>query len=168
MDGTMAAVVLALSLTDMGVNFCPTGCLRAEPADPRWALSAGAVYFQDEQDGGELYLRRDLGILYGPFRPTVGVSIANGGATWVGAGFVYTLMSPQGLYVEGNIMPGAYFPGDGNDLGGGLQFRSGIEVGVETRAGLRYGLSVDHRSNADTDSYNPGIETIQFRVSWRM
>jgi hypothetical protein len=65
-------------------------------------------------------------------------------------------------------MPGVYIQGDGNDLGGWFEFRSGIEIGYEAQSGVRYGLSLDHRSNAGIYDENPGLETLQFRVSWRM
>jgi hypothetical protein len=168
MDGTIAAAVLALSLADMGLNYCPTDCFGAENTDAHWALSSGAVIFQEEVEGAELYLRRDFGVRLGPFQPSLGASIGTGGAAWVGAGVLYRLQSPQGLFVEGHIMPGVYIAGDGRELGGTLQFRSGIEVGFAAPSGLRYGLSFDHRSNADTNSANPGLETLQFRVAWRL
>lgn len=166
MDGTMAALVLGVSLLDMGVNHCPTGCLEATAMDPRWALSAGGVVFQDDGEGAEIALRRDLGVRFGPFQPSIGLSTAAGGATWVGAGLLYTVEGPFDLYLEGHVMPGVYLPGDGRDLGGALQFRSGIELGYEAPSGLRIGLALDHRSNGDTQSYNPGLETLQLRVTW--
>ena len=58
-----------------------------------------------------------------------------------------------------------YANGDGPNLGHDLEFRSGIELGYQARNGWRYGISYDHRSNADIASYNPGLETLQFRVS---
>ena len=106
MDGTMAAVVLALSLIDMGINDCPTGCLQKAGTEPRIALSTGAVMFQDETDGAEVYLRRDFGVTWGPFQPTVGVSVASGGAAWIGAGVLYTIEGKDGgAYFQGTIMP---------------------------------------------------------------
>jgi len=168
MDGTLAALVLGLSLADMGLNHCPNDCFGAETIQPRWALSGGALLFQEATHGAELYLRRDFGVRLGPFQPSLGVSVASGGAAWIGAGVQYTLQGPFDLYFQGHVMPGVYFPADGRDLGGGLQFRSGVEIGRETRTGLRIGLSYDHRSNADFESYNPGIETLQLRVSWPM
>ena len=168
MDGTLAALVLGVSLADMGLNHCPTDCLGAREVAPRWSVSTGALLFQDEPDGAELALRRDFGVLRGPFQPSLGVSVATGGATWIGAGILYTLEGPLDLYLQGHVMPGIYFAGDGRDIGGALQFRSGIELGYGTESGLRIGLTFDHRSNADLRSYNPGLETLRLRVSWTM
>jgi hypothetical protein len=166
MDGTIAAVVLGVSLLDMGLNHCPTDCLGARAIEPRWGLSAGAVAFQEDIEGGEIALRRDFGVMLGPFQPTLGLSTASGGATWLGAGVLYTLEGPFDLYLQGHVMPGLYLPAGGRDLGGSLQFRSGIELGYEASSGLRLGLAFDHRSNADLFSYNPGLETLQLRVTW--
>jgi hypothetical protein len=158
--------VLALSLADMGLNHCPTDCFGARDATPRWAVSGGSVIFQDKADGAELYLRREFGITLGPFQPSLGASVGTGGATWIGAGVLYTLEGPLDLYLQGHVMPGIYMPGGGNDLGSALQFRAGIELGYEAPSGLRIGLSFDHRSNADLAPANPGLETIQLRVAW--
>ena len=165
MDGTLAALVLGASLLDMGLSHCPTGCLAARETAPRWSLSAGTVVFQGDRVSEEIYLRRDAGTVYGPFQPTLGASVTAEGSAWLGAGVLYTPEIPGSLYVQGHIMPGLYIDGDGPDLGGALQFRSGLEVGYETRAGLRIGLALDHRSNADIRRDNPGLETVQLRVS---
>jgi lipid A 3-O-deacylase len=80
---------------------------------------------------------------------------------------LYTLGGPQSIYVQGHVMPGLYEPGGGGpDLGGTLQFRSGLEIGLATAAGLRLGLALDHRSNAGIYRDNPGLETLQIRVSF--
>lgn len=166
MDGTMAALVLGVSLLDMGLSHCPTGCLAAQETDARWSLSTGIVVFQEQARGAELYVRRDAGIRLGPFQPTLGASVTSEGAVWVGGGALYTVEGPRPLYLQGHIMPGLYRPGGGQDLGGTLQFRSGLEIGYQTAAGLRIGLAIDHRSNAELYGDNPGLETLQLRVSF--
>jgi lipid A 3-O-deacylase len=167
MDGTMAALVLGAALLDMGFAHCPTGCLAPGETPARWSISTGAAIFQDDGRGAEIYIRRDAGVRFGPFQPTVGASLTSEGAAWVGGGALYTLQGPQAIYLQGHIMPGLYRPGGGGpDLGGSLQFRSGLEVGYETASGLRLGLAVDHRSNAEFYGDNPGLETVQFRVSF--
>jgi hypothetical protein len=169
MDGTLAAVVVAVSLVSMGVNDCPTGCLGRDATEPRFSLSTGASFFGDEVEGAEVYLRREFGVTYGPFQPAVGISVAAGGAAWIGAGVLYTIGGEDGgAYVQGALMPGLYARGAGPDLGGPVEFRSGVEIGYEARSGIRYGLSLDHRSNAGLYDDNPGFDTLQFRVSWVM
>ncbi|OZA01556.1 MAG: hypothetical protein B7Y02_17545 [Rhodobacterales bacterium 17-64-5] len=55
--------------------------------------------------------------------------------------------------------------GDGPDLGGPVEFRSGVEIGFIANNGLRFGLSYDHRSNGGIYEDNPGLETVQLRLS---
>ena len=51
------------------------------------------------------------------------------------------------------------------DLGGPVEFRSGLELGYESDRGWRIGLGFDHRSNAGIESRNPGLETVHLRLS---
>ena len=165
-DGTFAVLMLVLGLTEMGTQHCgtQTGCLGRSETTPRFALSAGTVLERQAQPAGEVYLRYDLGHRNGPFGHAVGLSVGEGGETWIGFGQTLTY-EVRGLYAELHAMPGLYFDNGGFDLGGPIEFRSGIEVGYENRKGWRFGVSYDHRSNAEIYSRNPGIETVQLRVS---
>ena len=88
------------------------------------------------------------------------------GSAWLGFGAAWTgVFADDRLYVELSLMPGLYAAGDGPDLGSPLEFRSGIEIGYQAPAGWRLGLSADHRSNGGIVSDNPGLETVQLRIS---
>ena len=63
-------------------------------------------------------------------------------------------------------MPGYYAQGDGPDIGGSLQFRSSLGMGFAFDNGVTVLASYDHRSNADTQDVNPGLETIALRVAF--
>jgi hypothetical protein len=122
--------------------------------------------FQEKNVASEFYYRHDFGMKYGPYQPAVAVSITDQGSAWLGAGVVYTVSTRNERgYFQLSLMPGVYTAGDGPDLGNTVEFRSGVELGYSARNGIRYGLSFDHRSNADLSSVNPGLETLQFRVS---
>ncbi|MFW2544536.1 acyloxyacyl hydrolase [Primorskyibacter sp. 2E107] len=167
-DGTFAVLMLILGLTDMSRNYCGTevGCLGRTETTPHFAISAGSVLERRAGEASEVYLRYDLGHKRGPFGHAVGLSVGEHGETWFGFGQTYKIQ-PQGspLYAELHAMPGLYFDNGGFDLGGPIEFRSGLELGYENRKGWRFGLSYDHRSNAGIYDNNPGIETVQFRVS---
>ena len=166
MDGTLAVLFLVAGLADMGINHCGNGCLAESQTDKRVALSFGDVIFQENSIDQEVYARFDIGRKFGPFQPAVGASVTMDGDAWIGAGAVWTgELADTGVYTQLHLMPGLYSRGSGPDLGHTIEFRSGIEVGYEARNGLRYGISYDHRSNADISSTNPGLETLQFRVS---
>lgn len=166
-DGTFAALLLVAGLTDMGLNHCGVdGCLTRTSDVSRLAVSAGTVVERRADEGTEIYLRYDPSTRFGPFGTTLGLSAGDGVGTWLGAGMTWDWQfgySPY--YVELHAMPGYYMEGDGFDLGGPVQFRSGIELGYEAMNGWRYAVSYDHRSNAGLYDDNPGIETVQFRVS---
>ena len=166
MDGALAVLFLVAGLTDMGINHCGTGCLAQSQADKRIALSYGNVQFNGNTIGEEVYLKYDLGRTYGPFQPAVGASVTSDGDAWIGLGATWTgQFANDHAYVQLSLMPGFHSQGSGPDLGHSIEFRSGIEVGYEAANGIRYGVSYDHRSNAELSNVNPGLETLQFRSS---
>ena len=166
MDGTLAALTLIFGLWDMAGNHCTTGCVAASGAQGYIAVSAGSVFLNEDRIGTEIYVRRDTRRQFGPFQATYGVSVTDDGSVWFGAGPSYSLpFKSDAIFVQLHTMAGLYLAGDGADLGGPIEFRSGVEVGFVAQSGMRFGLTYDHRSNADLYADNPGLETIQLRVS---
>jgi hypothetical protein len=162
-----AVVVAAIGLLDMTRNYCDSGCLAPREVTPRVALSAGAEVFDYRAVGADLYLRRDTGRAFGPFRIGYGLSVTSNASVWAGAGIVHTVRLPgRGAYLESHFMPGVYLRGDDVDLGGPVNVRAGVELGWEWDTGARIGLSIDHRSNGGLFEFNPGVETVQLRVSF--
>lgn len=167
-DGTFAVLLIVFGLADMSGNHCGTvdGCLGHSLTTPRTSVSTGEVVKRRAKPAAETYLRHDPGVRIGPFGQAMGLSVGEKGETWVGYGATYRInLWQSGFYAELHTMPGLYFDNGGFDLGGMLAFRSGIELGFETSEGWRYALSYDHRSNAEIYDANPGIETVQYRVS---
>jgi hypothetical protein len=162
-----ALVVAAIGLIDMQATTCPTGCLAPRREPPALALSTGAVLYRGDREGVELYLRRDTGTAFGPFGLSYGLSVTSRGAVWAGAGIVQKIDLPASdAYVAAYFMPGLYLRGDGVDLGGPVNARAGVEVGWRIDGGARIGLSVDHRSHGGIFARNPGVETVQLRVTF--
>lgn len=166
-DGTFAVLTLALGLWDMANNYCPTGgCLERNEVQSHHSLSLGNAYFQGEKTATEVYYRRDTGTAHGPFQMVYGVSVTDQGSTWAGLGHAWTRTNWAGnAYVQLHAMTGLYLKGEGPDLGGPIEFRSGIELGYENRKGWRYAVSYNHRSNAGIYDENPGVETVNFKIS---
>ena len=166
-DGTFAVIGLVAGLLDMGINHCPNeGCLAKNEVAGYTSASLGETYFQESHSGEEIYIRRDTKLAFGPFQNIYGASISSDGEFWIGTGHAYTVhLFNQRSYLQLHAMTGLYAEGDGNDLGGPIQFRSGIEIGYEAKNGIRYGFGVDHRSNAGLYSNNPGLETVHLRVA---
>lgn len=170
MDGRLAVLFFVVGLADMKTNDCETGCLARTPAQEAISLSFGDVIFQDKSIGSEAYLRYDLGTSFGPFQPAIGLSMTDTNDVWLGLGATHTTRfwerpSGTGGYAQLHFMPGVYAMGSGPDLGHDIEFRSGAEIGWQARNGVRVGVSYDHRSNGDISSLNPGLETLQLRVS---
>jgi hypothetical protein len=170
MDGTLAVLFFIYGLTDMTVNYCPTGCLAYADAPARVSLQGADVRFDGASTGRELALGYDLPATYGPFQPTVSLSATDGGDIWVGAGAKWTsgALFNTPLFIESTFQPGLHIRGDGPDLGGQVHFRAGLGVGYRFDNGARLTVSYDHRSNGDRLDTNPGLETLSVRyaVTW--
>ena len=167
MNGTLAAIFVITSLTDMGLNECKTGCLARHDAPARLSFQLGQAQLDDTNLGAEVYVGYDLGYRRGPFQPTIGASMTENGATWVGIGakWTSTRVLPGPLFVETSLMPGIYAAGADSDLGGNLQFRSSVGVGYSFDNGATLTVAYDHRSNADTNRTNPGLEVASIRYA---
>ena len=167
-DGTFAVAMIVLGLLDMNTNHCGTeaGCLGRSATTPRLSFAAGEWVERRAKPAGELYIRYDLGTKLGPFGQAVGLSVAENGETWIGYGHTWKHDFSDRVYTELHAMPGLYARGNGFDLGSAIEFRSGIELGIENAAGWRFAVSYDHRSNAGIfGGRNPGVEVVKFRVS---
>ncbi|WP_386681612.1 acyloxyacyl hydrolase [Loktanella sp. R86503] len=167
MDGTLAAIFVITSLTDMALTDCPTGCLAPSDAPARLSFQLGDVRFNEDRIGQELYVGYDMGQKHGPFQTTIGASVTDEGAGWIGAGGKWTStdLLPGPFFIESTLMPGIYLQSDGPDLGGSLQFRSSLGAGIAFDNGATVTVAYDHRSNADTDITNPGLEVLSIRYA---
>lgn len=168
MNGSLAVLFLIASLSDMALNDCPAKCLALEKTESRLSLQVANVEFQKTIVGTEIYVGYDFGMSSGPFQPTVGASVTHLGDVWLGGGAKWTTLSLSDgpLFVESSLMTGLYAQGDGPDIGGSLQFRSSLGVGYLFDNSMTILMSYDHRSNADTQDTNPGLETVAVRVAF--
>ena len=166
-DGTIAVIGLVAGLIDMGANHCPDrGCLARHEVQPYSSVALGETVFQENSIGEEVYFRRDTRHAYGPFQTIYGLSATSDGELWGGIGPAYRMsIANDSLFVQFHAMAGLYAEGDGVDLGGPIQFRSGVELGYQAPRGMRVSFGVDHRSNAGIYSTNPGLETWHLRVA---
>ncbi len=75
-------------------------------------------------------------------------------------GFSLDFPLGQRLALRPSFAPGYYANGDGKDLHGALQFRSGLEAGWRFGRGLRLGLELYHMSNLGLETPNSGEESL--------
>ncbi len=129
--------------------------------------SYGIVQYQNRHWGEELRFTRNFK-QWKRFNPIIDFSVTEKGGAWLGLGLYQQFdMDINGtpLFVGFTMAPGLYARGGDVDLGYPLEFRSGVEMGVRFNNGWQASLSFDHRSNADIGRINPGMETIQFRLT---
>jgi lipid A 3-O-deacylase len=99
-------------------------------------------------------------------RPVIGGFFTNEGAAYgyVGVNWDIALI-PNQLYLIPNFAVGAYHQGDSKDLGGVLEFRSGVELAYQFENAHQVGVAFNHLSNAHIYNRNPGTETIMVTYS---
>jgi hypothetical protein len=149
---------------------------RSPPPDwaPReWALSAGVFDLNksDRAEGGLEARFAPLGFrLFGrdwAFEPALGAFGTDDGAFY---GY-FSLRLPLDLGARWRATPftgaGVYSAGDGKDLGGPVEFRSGLELTVELGARARAGVAYAHISNGVLYDRNPGAESLVLTVAFR-
>jgi len=94
-------------------------------------------------------------------RPMVGAFVTSKGSSYGYAGIDWDVaLLPQQLYIVPNFAVGAYNKDNGKDLGGTLEFRSGIELDYQFQNAQQVGVALNHISNAGIYNRNPGEETV--------
>jgi lipid A 3-O-deacylase len=157
----LAAAVLALALS------APVAA--QEP--PMLVLGAGAggiihhnTHVRNTETAASIEYRSSYD-LYKGVKPLVGALAMSDGAAYVHAGaYRDFVLSPRWI-VTPHFSAGAYGHGDKNDLGGTLEFQSGVDLFYRLERGWRVGATLRHISNAGTGDFNPGIETLAVLVS---
>ncbi|SFS10996.1 acyloxyacyl hydrolase [Yoonia litorea] len=169
MDSRFAVFFFIMGGLDGYLNECPTDCFGESTAPERWHLQYGETYFQEEITGDEFYLSYDLPHYISAVQPTIGASVTDTSDIWIGAGAKWSTerISDGPVYLELSLMPGLYLQGDGEDLGFPMQFRGSLSAGYHFDNGASLSVVFDHRSNANTSSLNPGLETLGLRLSWQ-
>ena len=101
------------------------------------------------------------------FQPIVGVLATSDGSRYGYAGFNYAVPLNNVLSVSLNLAAGAYGKGPSKELGGVLEFRSGIELVLFLTSKIQLSWSFHHLSNASLYDYNPGVETLMYSLHFR-
>jgi hypothetical protein len=114
------------------------------------------------QYGGE-YRFSDVG--YGIHPILGGFGTAKGGAYGYGGLNWDVALLPNQLYLVPNFAVGAYKEGDGKQMGGALEFRSGIELDYQFPNAHQVGVALNHISNAGIYEHNSGEESVLLTYS---
>lgn len=108
----------------------------------------------------EYRMAKKLGI----FQPMTGFLVTSEGSTYSYFGINYNVPVYRTLSLSFNFAPGIYSKGPGKELGGVIEFRSGIELGLSLTHDIRIAWSLHHLSNASIYDYNPGVETLMYSM----
>lgn len=157
MGGRLVAVLMGL------VALASPGSGAAADGDPGFlAFSLGAFDINDDETTAEARIeyRHDGKLLYlGPF---MGLMVNADGGAYAYGGIYLDLFFGRRWVLMPNFAVGAYREGDSKDLGGTLEFRSGVEIAYRLANRSRIGIAFHHTSNASLRDVNPGTEALVF------
>lgn len=134
---------------------------RAQEQTAYLAFSAGAFdLFREEhratQFGVQYRTAQQVWIL----QPMIGANVTDDDSAYVYVGVSLDLSIGERLVLRPSFAPGYYHKGEGKDLEGALQFRTGVELAYRFDGGYRLGVELSHRSNAGLHDRNPGEESL--------
>jgi len=92
--------------------------------------------------------------------PVLGGMATSKGTLYVYGGFRIDVPLGAAWRLSPQSAAGFYHRGDGKDLGGAVEFRSGLELSRRIGARSRLGLLFYHLSNAGIYDRNPGTESL--------
>lgn len=98
--------------------------------------------------------------------PVIGAMATEDSSAYGYGGWRLDLPLGERFVATPQLAAGFYERGDGKELGGSVQFRSGIELAWRASPRHRLGLLLYHLSNAGLRSSNPGSESVV--LTWRM
>jgi hypothetical protein len=98
-------------------------------------------------------------------KPLVGAFAMSDDSAYIHAGAYRDFALAPRWILTPHFSAGVYGRGSKNDLGGALEFQSGIDLFYRLDRGLRVGATLRHVSNAGISDINPGIETLAVLVS---
>lgn len=128
-----------------------------------WAFNLGVFDVIDSDkatEGGLEYRFRPFELWTLELTPMVGFSATDEGNYWGYGGLRYDLELGSKWVMTPHFSISLYEQGDGKDLGGVVEFRSGLDIAYRFEGGSRLGLSFYHLSNARIYELNPGSESL--------
>jgi lipid A 3-O-deacylase len=99
--------------------------------------------------------------------PAAGAMVNSKGALYVYGGLRCDIPLARPWELSIQFAPGLYRAGNGFDLGGPVELRSGIELSHPLAPRGRIGLMLFHLSNAGLYTHNPGSESLVLTYSYR-
>lgn len=97
--------------------------------------------------------------------PSLGLMANTDGAVYGVFSLNYEFALSDSIYFTPYTGVGIYEENDSKDLGGPIEFRSGVELAYELENDYRLGVNFSHMSNASIYEDNPGQESLVFNLS---
>ncbi len=150
-----AAVMLGLCL---GLAFAPRA---AQAEDPSFiAVGAGVYDVLHKNTAGQGRLEFRFADRWIFLKPMLGVLATTDGSVMGYGGFRIDLYLGSRFVVTPNAAVGAFYRGNGKNLGSTVEFKTGAEFAYRFDDHSRLGLQFDHISNAGISKHNPGTESL--------
>lgn len=99
------------------------------------------------------------------FGPMLGVMATTDRGFDAYGGFSLDFSVGKTFGIRPSFAPSYYSKGDGKELHGHVQFRSGIELAARFASGARIGVELYHLSNASLEKLNPGEESLVLTIA---
>ena len=139
-----------------------------------FALSAGVFNVLNDADTAEGGFEARLRPLFEGawskpwvLRTAVGAMANTDGGLYGYAGFRLEVPVGERWLLVPQTAAGIYDRGDGKEIGGSIQFRSGLELAYRLDEAHSLGAVFYHLSNAGLERPNPGSESLALVWSWR-
>lgn len=147
----LAAATMALAL-----------CAPAAMADSEYvSFSAGGFDVIENDDSSAHFGLEYRGTrFWHDLLPIAGMEANADGAVYGYVGLNYDWEFCNNWFLTPTVAVGAYEDGGSVDLGGVVEFRTGLEMDYRFENQHRLGVSVHHLSNAGIYDDNPGTETV--------
>lgn len=163
---------LAAAVFMVALLAAPSSARAANPVES-FALSAGGFNVLNSDSSGEAGFEirfRPLWIGTDDFpwvlRTAAGGMGTTEGALYGYAGFRLEIPAGERWTLTPQTAAGVYDRGDDKELGGSVQFRSGLELSYRVNPGNRVGAVFYHLSNAGLERPNPGSESLVLFWAW--
>ncbi len=153
--------VISLALAMALLSFVPA---RANDSPAMIFLGGGYVgdILKDRNSGGvfSFHFRSGPELEVFHIRPSIGALIATNGSAYGWLGLNLDVHFGDRIVATPSTSIGAYGEGDGQDLGGTLQFRNGLDVAWRFDDWTRLGAGFYYMSNYGTGDEDPGIASV--------
>jgi hypothetical protein len=135
---------------------------KAEPA-----RIIGSLGMMENRQGADATLRYVGAPLFWGIQPVVGIGVGRNGSGFVGIGSGLTWRPNDGaFFIRATSMIGVHRRGNGYSLGGPVNLRSNLDLGMMVGRGAEIGLGIDHRSHAGLYRNNPGLNSAYLFASF--